>query len=101
MALPSSIVNPTFAGEISPGRSIIAISCSMGLPATTSATSFIVHFIHRAYATPQLCMLSMFTNLYSFQNGTDQAYPSSGLTLGSNGSFFGTTWGDGWRCCGN
>jgi hypothetical protein len=58
MALPSSIVNPTFAGEISPGRSIIAISCSMGLPATTSATSFIVHFIHRAYATPQLCMLS-------------------------------------------
>jgi hypothetical protein len=58
MALPSSIVNPTFAGEISPGRSIIAISCSMGLPATTSATSVIVHFIHRAYATPQLCMLS-------------------------------------------
>ena len=43
----------------------------------------------------------MFTNLYSFQNGTDQSYPSSGLTLGSNGSFFGTTWGDGWRCCGN
>jgi hypothetical protein len=28
------------------------------LPATTSATSFIVHFILRAYATPQLCMLS-------------------------------------------
>lgn len=42
-----------------------------------------------------------FTNIYSFQNGTDQAYPTSGLTLGSNGSFFGTTWGDGWRCCGS
>jgi hypothetical protein len=35
-----------------------AISCSMGLPATTSATSLIVHFIHRAQPTPQLCMLS-------------------------------------------
>jgi predicted nuclease of restriction endonuclease-like (RecB) superfamily len=61
MALPSSIVNPTLAGEISSGRSIIAISCSMGLPGTTSATSFIVHFIHRAYPTPQLCMLSVRT----------------------------------------
>jgi hypothetical protein len=58
MVLPSAIVNPTLAGEISSGGSIIAISCSMGLPGTTSATNFIVHFIRPAYPTPQLCMLS-------------------------------------------
>jgi hypothetical protein len=32
-----------------------------GLPGTTSATSFIVHFIHQAYSTPQLCMLSVYS----------------------------------------
>ena len=56
--LPSAIVKPTVAGEIPSLRSIVAISCSICLPSTTSATSFTVHFIPRAYPTPQLCMLS-------------------------------------------
>ena len=58
-ALPSLIVNPTVAGENSSIRSIVATSCSMGFPGTTSATSFNVHFIPTAYATPQLCMRSL------------------------------------------
>jgi hypothetical protein len=58
MVLPSAIVNPALAGEISSARSIVAISCSIGLPGTTSATNFIVHFIRPAYPTPQLCILS-------------------------------------------
>ena len=37
-----------------------------GLPGTTSETSFNVHFIPTAYATPQLCMLSS-TNAFSLR----------------------------------
>jgi hypothetical protein len=56
--LPSLIVNPTVAGENFSIRSIVATSNSVGLPGTTSETSFNAHFIPTAYATPQLCMLS-------------------------------------------
>src|ERR1035437_7728188 len=59
IALPSLIVNPTVAGENFSIRSNVATSYSVGLPGTTSATSFNVHFIPTAYAAPQLCMLSM------------------------------------------
>ena len=61
IALPSLIVNPTVAGENFSIRSIVATSYSVGLPGTTSETSFNVHFIPTAYATPQLCMLSFFS----------------------------------------
>src|SRR5580700_7489629 len=37
---------------------IAVASCSIGLPGTTSATNFIVHFIRPAYPTPQLCIFS-------------------------------------------
>lgn len=58
MTLPSPIVRPMEAGELSSGRSIVAISYSIGLPGTTSATSFTVHFMPPVYATPQLYILS-------------------------------------------
>jgi hypothetical protein len=58
IALPSLIVNPTVVGENFSIRSIVATSYSVGLPGTTSATSFNVHFIPTAYAIPQLCMPS-------------------------------------------
>ena len=44
-ALPSAIVNPTLAGEISSPHSITPTSCSTGLPGIASNTSLIVHFI--------------------------------------------------------
>ena len=66
MVLPFAIVNPTLAGEISSGRSIIAISCSMGLPGTTSATNFIVHFIRPELPHP--------TTLHALV-GSEDAFP--------------------------
>jgi hypothetical protein len=43
----SSIVKPTVTGASSHARSIVATSCSTGLPETTSATTFTVHFMSR------------------------------------------------------
>lgn len=36
-----------------------------------------------------------FAILHTFTDGTDGAYPQTGLTLGSNGNFYGTSGGDG------
>lgn len=38
---------------------------------------------------------SEFSILYSFMDSDDGAYPGAGLTLGSDGNFYGTTYGDG------
>jgi uncharacterized repeat protein (TIGR03803 family) len=38
------------------------------------------------------------TTLYRFQGGTDGAYPYAGLTVGPDGSLYGTTWIGGMGC---
>ena len=41
----------------------------------------------------QVTPAGAFTTLYRFTNGSDGAYPSAGLVLGSDGNFYGTTGG--------
>ncbi|HKF00791.1 MAG TPA: choice-of-anchor tandem repeat GloVer-containing protein [Candidatus Sulfotelmatobacter sp.] len=75
--------NPSFSGIIAQGRDGRLYSTTPSGGASGAGAIFRI--------TPTGAL----TVLYSFTGGTDGAYPSSGLTLGTDGNFYGTTLGGG------
>jgi uncharacterized repeat protein (TIGR03803 family) len=75
--------NPSFSGIIAQGRngSLYGTAPSGGA--------------HGAGAVFKITPGGILTVLYSFTGGVDGANPSSGLTLGTDGNFYGTTVGGG------
>jgi uncharacterized repeat protein (TIGR03803 family) len=74
---------PSFSGTVAQGR-------DGSLYSTTDAGG-----INGAGAVFKITPSGTLTLLYSFTGGTDGANPSSGLTLGTDGNFYGTTLGGG------
>jgi len=77
-------IQPFYSGIIAQGRDGNLYSGSYGGGGTTGAG-----------ALYSLTPGGTLTTLYSFSNSTDGETPAGGLTLGSDGSFYGTSYGGG------
>jgi len=72
-------LNPASLGILAQGRDANLYSTTQGGGVNAFGTVF------------QLTPSGTLTRLYSFSNPTDGAFPNSGLTLGTDGSLYGTT----------